>query len=224
MRRTSIPRRQPHRRLDAHQVVPPARAHDRPVGLGAQCGSREPDRARDAAARARATRVPQGHVRPARLAAAPGEAGGHVSAEVRPLGEVRLPEQDRACRAQLGCDVRVARDDGAEERERAGGRVHAWKATGEGHGGQRDVPPGRRKGGEKEEWKGRWGGEMGLPSLARVAILSLRMIGMPWRGPRAPVVRRSRSSAAACLSALGFVSITARRVGPCRFTSSILAK
>ena len=55
-------------------------------------------------------------------------------------------------------------------------------------------------------------------------MLSFRMMGMPWRGPRGPVVRRSRSSAAACSRALGLVSMTARRVGPCRLTSSILAK
>ena len=68
--------------------------------------------------------------------------------------------------------------------------------------------------------------ECGLvaPSLWRVAMLSLSKMGMPWRGPRAPVVRRSASSSAAWASALGLVSMTARSVGPCRLTSSIRAK
>lgn len=63
-----------------------------------------------------------------------------------------------------------------------------------------------------------------LPSLCKVAILSFSKIGIPCNGPRGPVVWRSRSRAAACSNALGFVSITARRVGPWRLTSSIRAK
>ena len=63
-----------------------------------------------------------------------------------------------------------------------------------------------------------------LPSLCKVAMLSLRSIGIPCRGPRGPSKRRSRSSSAACLSALGFISMTALSTGPCKFTSSILAK
>lgn len=47
---------------------------------------------------------------------------------------------------------------------------------------------------------------------------------MPCNGPRGPINFRSRSSSAAWRSALGFISRTARNVGPCKFTSSILAK
>lgn len=61
---------------------------------------------------------------------------------------------------------------------------------------------------------GRMDGWCCLPSLVSVAMLSLSRIGMPWRGLRGPVASLSLSSLAACWSAFGLVSKTARRAGP----------
>ena len=81
---------------------------------------------RRAGARARAGRVAIERVRILRLPAAAAPAAGRVRrAEVRPLAQVRLAEDDRARLAQARDDERVLRRLDAGERERAGGRHHA---------------------------------------------------------------------------------------------------
>ena len=197
---TSRARRQADGGLDPDEVVPAARRHDAPVRLAPERGGREADRAADRAARARAGRVRLREVRARRLPAAPGPPGGEVPAEVRPLGQVRLAEEDRARRAQLRGDGGVARRDGAEEGEGACGRVHACE-----DGRVNIIPCASVRSPARRDC---------LPSLAWVAMLSFSRIGMPCSGPRAPVAWRSLSSAAAWTSALGFVSITARSAGP----------
>ena len=57
-----------------------------------------------------------------------------------------------------------------------------------------------------------------------VSRLSLRRIGMPWSGPRAPFVFRSASRPSAIASASGFVSITLRSNGPRRSRDAIRSR
>ena len=57
-----------------------------------------------------------------------------------------------------------------------------------------------------------------------VSMLSFTRTGMPCRGPRAPLERRSASSASATVRASGAISITDRSSGPARSRSSIRSR
>ena len=57
-----------------------------------------------------------------------------------------------------------------------------------------------------------------------VSMLSLRRIGMPWSGPRAPRDFRSASRAAAISRASGLVSRTAWSRGPCLFIAAMRSR
>lgn len=123
-RRTSSTRRQSYRRLYPHQIIPLARAHNRPIRLAPQRRRRQPDRTPNPAPSTRATRIRIREIRTRRLAAAARKPRGDVPTEVGPLAQVRFSEEDRACAAESCGDARVAGDDGAEEGEGPGGGVH----------------------------------------------------------------------------------------------------
>src|SRR6185503_16443946 len=79
-----------------------------------------------AGAGARAAWVAVEHVRILRLAAAAAPpARGVRGPEVRPLAQVRLPEDDRARLTKPSGNKRVARRDRLTKRERPGARAHA---------------------------------------------------------------------------------------------------
>ena len=103
---------------------------DRAIGLRADGDGAVVRRHGDRRARARARRRAIERIRIARLSAARRPAARRVRrAEVRPLAEVRLAEDDRARRAQPLDDERVARRARPVERERAGGGGHAVRGV-----------------------------------------------------------------------------------------------
>ncbi|KYK56355.1 hypothetical protein DCS_03355 [Drechmeria coniospora] len=112
-------------RLDADDVVAARRRHDRAVRVGPEGGPGEADGDGDGAARRRAVGVVLLVVGADGLAAGGRPAVGRVeAAHVGPLRHVGLAEDDGAGAAQLGDDGAVARHRRADERVRAGRRVH----------------------------------------------------------------------------------------------------
>lgn len=124
-RPTTRARRQPHRRLNPHQIIPFTRAHNRPIRLTPQRSRRQPNRTANPTPRARPARVRVREIWARRLPPTPGEPRRYVPAEVRPLAEVRLAEEYSTGAPQSGCDACVSRDDGTEEGEGASGGIHA---------------------------------------------------------------------------------------------------
>ena len=104
------PAQEAERRLDAGVGVGARGADDRTVGLGAHGRDREVGRGDDARARARAAWVAIEDVGHVRLAADPAPAARRrPGAEVRPLRQVGLPDDERAGRPESLDDERVAR-------------------------------------------------------------------------------------------------------------------
>jgi hypothetical protein len=60
--------------------------------------------------------------------------------------------------------------------------------------------------------------------MSAVSKLSLSRTGTPCSGPRAPLVRRSASSACASMTAFGFSRITALIAGPCLSYAAMRAR
>ena len=113
-------------RLDAHNGVGLRRRHDRAAGLGSDRCSREVRRDRDRRSGARAGRTAIERVRiPGLPAARAPAARGVRRAEVRPLAQVGLAEDDGAGVAQARHDERILWRSGADQRERSGRRHHA---------------------------------------------------------------------------------------------------
>ena len=121
-RHDPAPADQAQRGLDADHAARAGRAHDRPVGLGADRQRGQPGRHGHAGPGTRPRRVAVQGVRVRGLAAqrAPA-AGGPVGAEVGPLGQVRLAEDHRARLTQPGDQEGVTPVAGVAQRGRAGG-------------------------------------------------------------------------------------------------------
>ena len=118
---------EPDRRLEAHHAVDVGRADDAAVGLRSERHRGEVRGRRRARAGARAAGVAIERVRVVGQAAAARPAAGREErAEVRPLREVRLAEDHRAARAQLGRHRRVLH--GAARRP--GRTSPRWSASG----------------------------------------------------------------------------------------------
>ena len=112
--------------LDPHERARRGRADNGPVGLGADADRGEVggDRGPRAGARAAGTAV-EGVGVPALAAPGAPAARRAARAEVRPLGQVRLPDDHGARLAQLPHDERVLGRPRSHEGERARGRGHA---------------------------------------------------------------------------------------------------
>ena len=113
-----------HRRLQSDQSIHRRGADDAAVGLGADADRGQARRDRRAGAGARAAGIAIEHVGVLRLPAARAPAGRRPRrAEVRPLAEVRLAEDDGAGLAQARDDEGVLPRLVRRQRQRAG-RVH----------------------------------------------------------------------------------------------------
>ena len=116
--------RQANRRLDAGDTALPRRAHDRAVGLRRERGGRERGRDGGSGTGARAARIAIEYVRIAALAADAAPAARALeAAEVRPLAQVRLADDHRACVAQPLRDRRILERRRADQRQRARSRL-----------------------------------------------------------------------------------------------------
>src|SRR5215472_13093969 len=116
---------QPDRWLEPDDTVGVAGADDAPVSLAADRHRREVGRGGRARAGARTTGVAIDAVWVVGLPAATGPAADRLErAEVGPLGQIRLAQNDRAARAQVGRDRRVARRWLPDECERSRGGLH----------------------------------------------------------------------------------------------------
>ena len=116
---------EPHRRLEADEAAAGGGRDDRAVGLRADARGGEIGRYRRRRPRARPRRVPVERVGIPRLAAPAAPAARRPRrAEVRPLAEVRLGQDDGAGLAETLDDERVLGRLRAEEGERSGRRLH----------------------------------------------------------------------------------------------------
>ncbi len=117
--------RKPNCRLDADDAINRSRAHDAAVRLGAEGDSCEVRRGRGARARARAAGVAVDCVGVVGLSATPGPAARRVDgAEVRPLAQVGLAEDDSAGGTKLGGHRGILEWGGADQGKRTGCRLH----------------------------------------------------------------------------------------------------